>query len=235
MSKSIVVLAVLAAAGWSTTLFMDCFDDGNADGWTECCDEPDSALYYVENGWYHTQVDVQTSGGVYAQNGDDTTGTPHVMSCCDYTLYCKSKAWSPTSHMGFGVRTPEYPIDGDCYALWLRYSQNDVVIFRHDGPDLEYVELDSEPFPLSYGEEYWIRFEIAGDQLYGKVWQGSLGDEPSADLLEATDGMYTDAGSILVGCQMWGGGDRHAAFDSVMVLTPEAFDSQTWGWIKSAF
>ena len=234
MRYATAFICALAALASAVTLFEDCFDDGDANGWTECCDEPDSALYYVQDGWYHMDLDVQTSGGIYAQNGDDTTGTPHVMSCCDYTLYCKSKAWSPTPHVGFGVRTPEDPLYGECYALWLRYNMGDVVIFRHEAGG-GYVILDLEPFSLSYGQEYWIRFDVEGDQLCGKVWQGSISDEPLENTLEVVDNTYTDPGSVLVGCQMYDPGSRHAAFDSVLVMGELGLQSDTWGAIKASF
>lgn len=235
MFRLIVLLLALCAVSGADLLFEDYFEGSSAVGWTEYSTNPDSANFFVDGGWYHMEIEYE-DGGVYSLNGDDGTSSPHVMSIPDYTIYCKSVAWSATWHVGFGARMGD-PINiGQGYALWLRYSQQDVVLFRHDGPGSNYVILDTDPFTLTYGSEYWIRFSLTGGYLQGKVWQGSLGNEPSYYMLEAYDTTYDDPGSILLGCQSWGIAYSHAAFDSVIVNDPlSLLESETWGAIKASF
>ncbi len=227
------MLALCAVSG-ANTLFQDYFDGSSAVGWTEYSNYPDSASYYVDSGWYHMEIHYD-NGGVYSLNGDDQTTSPHVMSIPDYSIYCKSVAWDPTSHIGFGARFTEPLGIAQGYALWLRYSMQDVAIFRHDGPGSNYEILGVYPFTLTHGEEYWIRFKLEGGHLQGKVWQGSLGDEPVEYHLSILDYTYDDPGSILLGCQSWGLVQNHAAFDSVIVNDPLSLEAGTWGSIKVLF
>ena len=218
MFRLIVLSLALCAVSGADTLFEDYFNDSTAVGWTEYSIYPGSANYYVDNGWYHMEIEGDNAG-IYALNGDDATTTPHVMSIPDYSIYSKSMAWDPTSHIGFGARMTD-PINiAQGYALWLRYSSQNVVLFRHDGPGY-YVILDTYSFTLTYGEEYWVRFDLWGGSLKGKVWQGSLSDEPSDYMLEAYDTTYGDPGSILIGCHSWRVVNNHAAFDCVIVNDP---------------
>lgn len=235
MFRLIVLLLVLCAVSGADILFEDYFTGSSAVGWTEYSSFPDSANYYVNAGWYYMEIDYD-NGGVYSLTGDDQIGSPYVMSIPDYSIYCKSMALDITSHVGFGARMGD-PINiGQGYALWLRYTMQDIVLFRHDGPGFNFVILDTDPYTLAYGDEYWARFSLTGGLLQGKVWQGSIGDEPSDYMLEANDTTYSDPGSILLGCQSWGSVDSHAAFDSVIVY--ESFlslQSGTWGAIKASF
>gem|GEM_PF-578199 len=234
MFRYFILLLALCAVSGAGILFEDYFDTSSAVGWTEYSSFADSANYYIDSGWYHMEINYD-NGGVYSLNGDDQTAPPHVMSIPDYSFYCKAMAWDATTHVGFGARMGD-PINiGQGYALWLRYNSQDIVLFRHDGPGSNYVILDTEPFTLAYGDEYWIRFKLEGGHLQGKVWQGALGDEPSFFMLEAYDLTYSDPGSILIGCQSWGLVQNHAAFDSVIVEDPLSLETETWGAIKVLF
>lgn len=232
MFKLIVLLFALCAVSGAVTLFEDYFD-GTAEGWTEFSTDPDSANYYVESGWYHMEL-FGTDPQIFALNGDDATTEPHIMSIPDYSFYCKSKAWSPTWHVGFGARFTNPISNSNGYALWLRYADQDVVLMRHD-EELKYTILAICPFTLVYEQEYWIRFALTGGVLQCKVWQGSIGDEPVAWLLEAYDATIGGPGSIGMGSACYGTLNNHAAFDSVIVNDPLALESDTWGAIKASF
>ncbi len=235
MFRLIVLLLALCAVSGADTLFVDNFDGSSAVGWTEYSTFADSASYYIDSGWYHMEINCN-NGGVYSLNGDDQTTPPHVMSIPDYTIYCKAMAWDATSHVGFGARMGNPVNVGQGYALWFRYSVQDIVLFRHDGPGHNYEVLDTRPFTLVFGNEYWARFTLTGGHLQGKVWQGAFGDEPSVFMLEAYDITYGDPGSILLGCQSWGLVQNHAAFDSVIVTDPlSSLETETWGAIKAIF
>lgn len=227
------LLVVLVWTCGAATLFEDDFDDGNADGWTEYSNYPDSASYYVENGWYHLK-NTNTGGFSSSYNGDVEGYSPHQMSDPDYAFVCRTVAFPGVDHLGFAVRF-QSPLSGqNGYVMWLRYMQNDVVIWRHLGGVTEQIAWGG--YNLDYEEEYWIRFEVFGDLLRGKVWQGEMSDEPDEFLVSGSDGTFSEPGSIGMVCHSYGTGLKHAAFDLVIV-TDSAYDlaSFTWGGIKGSF
>ncbi len=235
MFRYFILLLALCAVSGAGILFEDYFNGSSAVGWTEYSSFADSADFYIDSGWYHMEINYD-NGGVYSLNGDDQTAPPYVMSIPDYSFYCKAVAWDATTHVGFGARMGD-PINiGQGYALWLRYNMQDIVLFRHDGPGMNFEVLATEPFTLAYGVEYWIRFTLSEALLLGKVWQGSIEDEPSLYMLGGYDTTYGDPGSILIGCQSWGLIQNHAAFDSVIVTDSlSSLATGTWGTIKVLF
>ncbi len=228
--RVIIAVLIICSIAFAAPMMQDLFDDGNADGWTEYTTNPDSAHYYVESGCYHMAIEDQ-DGMVAAFSGDETTGNPWCMSIPDYCFYCKGMAYAPTSHLGFALRMCA-PLSQECgYMVWLRFTMDDVQLWRHDGPS-NYLTLDSQSMALQHGEFYWIRFDAWGGALKVKVWQGSFWDEPDQYTLEAYDCIYGDPGSIGMGCQSWGVTSNHAAFDSVMVCDPLALRASSWGEMK---
>ena len=233
--KSIVgILFLLISVCGADILFEDNFDDGNADGWTEYSNYPDSAYYYVQDGWYHFEIE-ENAAYIASYNGDDSGTNPNTMSIPDYTIYCKTRAYSLTGHIGILGRFASPLSDETGYAVWLRYSSDTVVMWRHDGSGV-WVELGEEFCTLEYNEEYWVRFDLWGGLLRTKVWQGSLSNEPAYYLISTYETTYTNPGSIGMGAQSWGYIQSHAAFDSVIVSDPlVSLDQTTWGLIKSGF
>ncbi len=47
--------------------------------------------------------------------------------------------------------------------------------------------------PISFNETYWVRFDLEGTSLSGKIWQGAVGDEPVGWQLTCTNAFYGDA------------------------------------------
>ncbi len=233
MLRSIMLLLAICAISGAAGLFEDLFDDGGAEGWTEYSTNPDSAHYYIDGGCYHMEIE-DMDGRVSSFSGDDDTTTPWCMSIPDYTFYCKVMVWNPTSHVGFAGRMCSPLSSENGYMVWLRFTVNDVVLWRHDGP-VSYCTLDTYAMPLDYGEYYWLRFDLTGGWLRAKVWQGSFWDEPSEYILEAMDYTYGDPGSVGMGCHSYGIVHNHVAFDSVLVCDPTSLEPTTWGCIKASF
>ena len=231
MKRVVGCLFLVVAVCSADILFEDFFDDGNADGWYEECSPP-GASFWVESGTYHF---AHTGSGVklaLSSNGDDTTFTPHQMSLPDYFVRCKVSALSPTEHLGVLVRfeTPILALNG--YSLVFNYVSDFVAISKWISGSETFL-VSEDDFGLEYGEEYWVRFDCIGDQLLGKVWAGTLADEPVSYLFQTSDSDYTDPGLVCLGGHCWSA-DFHVAFDSVMVETiPEELDPVTWGAIKS--
>jgi len=233
MKSLLVILFTITAVCSAEVLFEDYFDDGNADGWFEFSENPDSAYYYVEDYWYHLEIH-ELDAHIGSVNGDISDTTPHHMSIPDYSIYCKLNAFPDTQYAGVGGRFQSPPTDELGYVIWLKYDSNSVQIWRADGPN-NVTTLTSAYFTLEYEEEYWIRFDLWGGLLQGKVWQGSLGDEPGTYLLSAYDATYTEPGSVVVAAFSWGFTESHAAFDSVIVCNPLSLEQSTWAGIKSMF
>ena len=234
MKKVIVFLFAIAAVCLADTLFEDYFDDGNADGWSEWTNYPDSASYYVQDTWYHFEV-YQEDGHIATLNGDVIDTPPHQMSIPDYSVFCKVCAYDETQHIGVLGRWQSPPTDQFGYILWLRILQNDIVLWRHDGVG-NYVQLASHYYALDYNTNYWMRFDLIGGHLQGKVWEGTLADEPVEVLISELDYTYTDPGSMGVIAQSWYLNLVHAAVDSVLVFDPMGtLEQSTWGGIKAIF
>lgn len=64
------------------------------------------------------------------------------------------------------------------------------------GDEFGFTPLDTYSVTVEYGQPYWMRFEINGNLLGGKIWTGTPGDEPSEWMVTASDGSITDPGSI---------------------------------------
>ena len=233
MRTTVFLLVVLAGVCFAATLFEDDFDDGSADGWTEYTTHPGSASYYVEEGWYHMEI-TPANGLVFAFSGDEGASSWH-MSVPDYTVLCRTRAFSNTQHVGIAARWQEPYSNHNAYVLWLRYWPNLVSIYRHDG-GANYEILASAPFTLGYDLDYCIRLDVYGDLIQGKVWQGDLSDEPEEFLVSVNDATYMEPGSIGMGCEGSGAELKHAAIDWVIV-TDSAYDLAlfTWGGVKGSF
>ena len=103
MKSVMVFLFTIATVCWADILFEDCFDDGDADGWTEWSNYPDSANYYVQDYWYHLEIE-EIDGYAASLNGDVSDTTPHLMSIPDYSLVCKVCVYDATQHLGDSFR-----------------------------------------------------------------------------------------------------------------------------------
>ncbi len=210
-------------------LFEDNFDDGNADGWCEEC-YPSGASFWVESGWYCLSDSGSGMKFAISTNGDDTTSTPHQMSVADYVVRCKVTALAPTEHLGVLVRFVLPAADLYGYSLVFNYPSNFVAISKWiSGTEIFLVDTF---FQLEHEEEYWVRFDCIGDLLLGKVWSGTLADEPAEFLFQVNDSQYTDPGAFGVGGHCFVQ-DFEVAFDSVFVeAIPASFESCTWGGVK---
>ena len=58
------------------------------------------------------------------------------------------------------------------------------------------LPLDTVSMEIPPGFHCWMRLEVSGTSLGGKVWTGTPGDEPDEWLLEAEDDTQTAPGSV---------------------------------------
>lgn len=210
---------------YADVLFTDDFNDGNDDGWTHI----GAASYEVINGEYciYNQGD---RGQGKSINGDASG----VMSTSDYSLLC-SIVIECGSEGGIFIRYEG--VDQWYYRMVLRPYTARILLERKkdSGPTMV---LDQHDKCLYFGIRYWIRLQADGDSVRGRIWSGSVSDEPDVWHLEAEDSVQQNAGSF----GLFAGGYEKSRvcwsriFDDVAVSTPlEQYLSQvTWASIKSA-
>ena len=112
------------------------------------------------------------------------------MTTNNYSVLLEGVGHDPSAYIGVFLRGT---FSHTGYTLFLRYGYNDLVILKHDG-EVEWVLLSIENISLSLEEFYWIRFECEEDNLRGKVWQGTAGDEPAEWMITAQDATFSNYG-----------------------------------------
>ncbi len=222
----LVLVPVLTA---QVVLFTDDFSDSNADGWLVLMPEGtylvnDSLRYQIS---YTGTEDIDPcvvrgdSAGIY-------------MTTNNYSVLLEGVGHDPSDYICVFIRGT---LNHTGYVLYLRFDYNDVCILRHDGPG-QWIFLATESHTCSLEEFYWIRFECEGENLRGKVWQGTPGDEPADWLITTIDGTHTNYGfmGFLTG-RYYAQGSSDAELDNVVVTSvePGALEQSTWAGIKAIF
>ena len=227
MKTAVLALAVLASASFSTVLLSDDFDDGVADGWIEI---PTGAIYSVEAGrycFYHSGSDtlVAVSG-----TADQFGG----MSTPDYS--CRANFVRITGGL-LGIVVRGDPYQGTGYGLLHWDFLSLLLLVRWEGYS-GWTVLDYGSQSVTPGQEYWMRLEVAGNIIGGKIWTGSVGDEPPSWDLTAVDDSYPDPGYFaLFGLDATGTDPLDISFDDVEITddVTVSLESTTWAGVKRAF
>jgi hypothetical protein len=124
------------------------------------------------------------------------------------------------------------------YVLCMGVEIGGLALVRAD--QYSFVPLDEFPMNIVYGQPYWMRFEIEGDQLGGKIWTGTASEEPPEWMVTGSDGSVTAPGSIA----LFGMGleadclvPLDCRFDDVEVCDDLSLElrGETWASIKSSF
>lgn len=231
MKTSIVSLIVISAASFSTVLVDDDFNDGNADGWFEI---PTGASYTVDAGRYcftHTAPDT-----VWADSWiSDLVGG---MSISDYS--CRVNFIANEGDM-FGItgRGNIALIQGYGLFVIIDGTVNYLGIVKIEGVGQGQL-LAVKTVSFSYGQEYWLRFEMNGNLIGGKYWTGNAGDEPVVWDLTVTDNSYQDPGVFALfgyDCNTGSSASMDVSFDDVEITDETTLDLQnsSWASIKSLF
>lgn len=208
-------------------LFEDDFSDGYADGWMPLYAE---GTYFVNDGFrYDISYDGENDVDPCVIRGDSSS---IYMTVNDYSVLLEGIGHAPSDFIGIFIRGS---LSHTGYVMWLRFSSNNVDIFRHDGPGV-WSPIASISHDVNLEEYYWLRFECDGDDLRGKVWQGEPGDEPAEWLVTVVDGTWDNYGFAgFVTGKYYSNGSSHAELDNVVVtsLDPGALDQTTWAHIKA--
>lgn len=226
MKLCVLLLTIALSMAYSDVLIYDDFEDGMADGWLEM----PGANYQVESGRYHFQHSSQDTVMAASLTGD-VFGS---MSVPSYSIRTEIEI-EEGQLAGTLARFDLMEIDG--YALTLLTDAGGIMaLSRIDGGT---IELLSYTFtPISTQKPYWVRFEINGSLMGGKIWTGSTSQEPAYWNLTALDSTYMDPGSVgLIAYDESRGTDAalEAWFDEFMVEDELTLDlpSTTWGSIKA--
>jgi len=224
----VALLTITCCLLSQAVLIEDDFDDGNADGWLIMYGE---GTYFVNDSLCY---DISYSGTSDVNPAVIRGDSANIfMTISDYSVLLEGICHAPSDFIGVYMRGT---YDETGYVLWLRYdAPADVAIFRHDGPG-SYTNIENVLFTLNYDEPYWIRFESHADTLKGKVWQGTVGDEPAPWLLTAVDDAYQNNGFMGFVTGQYDSGPAHAELDNVLVTAvTTALDQTTWAEIKALF
>lgn len=222
---SVLALAVVAPA---EDLIYDDFEDGMADGWLEM---PSGATYEVVDGRYHFLHSASDSVAASALTSDGTGG----MSVASYSIRVQIEI-EYGDLAGVAARY-DYVDDSGYTLLLLTEGGGTLAVARFDQGAMELLAFTLTP--VAYNQEYWVRFELSGSQLGAKVWTGGAGDEPEEWAITVFDSTYGGpgyAGLIAWDEDVGSTADFSTWYDEFLVeddLTL-AFDSSTWGAIKSA-
>ena len=228
MKLSIVLMAALFGFSSAGVLFSDDFEDGNADGWTEMSTGP---TYFVGSGWYH----MVHSGPDHVTAGAYTGDAGGSMSVADYSLLMEIYP-----REGEGGPVVRYdPATGSGYWLVMN-PEGDGVALVKTSTSTSPVILEMVSMSLEYLDNYWMRIEVTGSSIGGKVWQGGVGDEPEDWLITAEDSSLSDPGSIALYCHggnEGGTASLHIEFDDIEVTDDLSLplEASTWGGLKAIF
>ena len=227
MKTVFVCLCLFFGFSNADVLLSDDFEDGNPDGWTPLAT---GASYFVNGGWYHMLHSEPENCTAGSYNGDQAG----AMSVANYSflteIYPRDGQAGPVVRYDFST--------GEGYWLVMNPEADGVALVKmsqSSPPDI----LATEFISLTYLEYYWMRIEVSGSLLGGKVWQGTSSDEPDEWLLTATDASIVSPGSIcLYAHDMESGGTAsvHNDYDNIEVSDQVTLhlDAVTWGGIKAS-
>ena len=209
-------------------LFEDDFNDGDAVGWLEWTSG------YAANAQYNViseEYVLSNSGTGWipaASHNGDQSG---MMSTPDYSIVAQV---TPVNCFRAGILARGYIPSFTGYLLVIIPSTNTFGISRltSSGP----VSITSLTMPLYYNQTYWVRFQVEGTIISGKIWQGDVADEPAGWQLTCSNSQYTTAGRMGFFCCNFETDEKallNVRYDNVSISSPTTdLNSSTWASIK---
>ncbi len=231
MKLQFLLIVLIATAVYAGTIFEDDFSDGSDDGWLRWTSGyAANASYNVVDEQYHLMN--SGSGWIPAAShtGDLAGGT---MSTPDYSFLAEV---TPEACYRAGILARGYMPSFTGYILVMIPSENKLVLARmiSSGPQT----LDQLTLPLQFNQTYWLRLDLAGTSIQGKIWQGTAGDEPTEWMVSATDGQYQNPGRIAAFCCNFSSDTRASTsvyYDNIVVTSDgAALQTVSWAGVKTA-
>jgi len=209
-------------------LLEDDFSDGNADGWSAWTSGYGANAQYTVTDQEYV-LSNSGSGWIPAASHNGDQGG--IMSTPDYSIVAQI---TPVNCFRAGILARGYIPSFTGYLLVIIPSQNTFGISKltSAGPEM----ITSVTMPLSFNETYWVRFELEGTAISGKIWQGSVDDEPSQWQLNCTNSLYSGPGRMGAFCCNFGNDEKAlltVKYDNISVFgTGNSLDQITWASIK---
>jgi len=219
---SILVLVPVAYAG---ILFSDDFNDGDDEGWSHF----GGAGFDVSSGIYYIYSNGTGTRGI-SYSGD----AAGQMSQSDYSMTARVN-FDTGNTAGIAVR---YSDSGEWFYVLVLNSLTDEVVLGRGKASGAVIPLDAVPMTIYTEFHCWMKLEVSGTSLGGKVWTGSLEDEPEEWLVLADDSTQPGPGSVALfvtgpyaaGNVLWTCGFDDVEVTDELSLT---MTSGSWGTIKS--
>lgn len=219
-----LLLAVLCSVCSAGELFLDNFNDGDDLGWTHI---GAAGFQVIDDEYYIHSIGDRGTGK--SLNGDNSG----VMSTSDYSVLCSILMENGTE-AGILAR---YQGEDDWYYRIVLKPQTSRILLQRKKDSGVLLGLDEYSYALEFGVRYWIRLQVQGDSIQGRIWQGSVEDEPGLWHMEADDLFQPNAGSFGLFASGYGNHkvSWSSVFDDVLVTTPLAgnLSQLTWASIKT--
>jgi len=222
MLRLYLLLLIISSSVFSGILFSDDFNDGNADGWSET----GSASYQVITGQYCMYGNY---GDIGCSFSGDSCG---MMTVADYSF----RASVIPELCTFAGIFARFTVEGHSLLLII-YPDYDLCSLYEMGP-ISVTLLDHCNHSIQNNELYWLRLEVEGSEVKGKIWAGTPEDEPIYFQLSASNVNQLEAGSIGLYCEKTGYDAALSVYYDDAEVTDElssGLDSRTWGIIKTLF
>ncbi len=216
MKNFLFIIMLIPTFLLAGVVFEDNFDEGSSASWVEWDSEyAENAIYTVTDGAYH----LFNSGAGWlpaAANTYEIAGM--AITSSDYSYLARV---TPEDCFRAGILGRGSMSDFAGYLLVIIPPENKLVLARlvSEGPET----LDETEITLEYGETYWMRLNMNGNLIEGKVWLGDLADEPIDYMVSANDSLYMDAGQIGAFTCNFGSEEEPAVtsvyYDDIQVVT----------------
>lgn len=224
MKKLCFVLLFVAAAASGEILFSDDFNDGNDDGWTRS----GSASWDVVSGEY-LMYSAGEKGQGTSYNGDENG----AMSTPDYSILATINIDAGTN-AGMIAR---FNGPGTWYYKMTLKPAGDIIRLERKQDGGPALLLEEYSIPIELDTEYFVRLQVTGDQICGRIWTGTPDDEPDQWQVSAQDDLQGDAGSFALTSGGYGRVRWSCEFDDVVVSTPLPMELSpaTWAALKQLY
>jgi len=199
-----LLILICSVNAFSLVLFEDNFEVDEESNWTKWVSEyAAGASYSIEDGQFH----LRNSGAGWIPAALDINTE---ITESDYTILVQLTA-EDCFRAGVLGRGSVAEFAG--YLLAIIPIENKLVLAKlvPEGP----ITLSETDVNLELGETYWLRLNFEGALIGGKVWAGSVEDEPVEWLVSAVDSLYSgeDTGISTFTCNV--GSEEAPALTSV--------------------
>ncbi len=180
MKYIMLLIMICSVNAFSLVLFEDNFDIIKEELWVKWGSEyATGASYSIENGQFH----LLNSGAGWIPAALDINAD---ITESDYSILAQL---TPEDCYRAGILGRGSIAEFAGYLLAIIPVENKLVLAKlvPEGP----ITLSETDVNLDFGETYWLRLNFDGTLIEGKVWTGSVEDEPAEWLVSVIDSLYS--------------------------------------------